>query len=783
MKKCLLFLFFLTQAASAAEDGACRAFMARYSQLSELSPQQGFAYGFDDSLHGPLHTVVTRRRAAGQPVPPLELLDDAKAAHRKASLDLDARSEWTRPGLHANAPSYGSAANPLRLEQLGQASAPVYLVEIDGVKKVFRPATSEHLPGALVSRPGAAPTNTGAARRTAAASIIDQAIGADVVPSSRVVRINGVLGTLSDLVSHPREVGVVQPQMYFAPGKQANWRNVQAMEFLVGDAFSHGHNQLRDANLHTWAIDFDQAFVPGVPRMLPKPKAVTEAVGQAGTEEWIRDREGKLVRAATAFPFGRALPETYSPEFVEGLRTYTPDRIRASLRDHLQPEEIEGVLFRREVLLADIEAKGPGGVLPQSGRFRPGTVMPAVEDAYPFKEIWPRANPLLSANVPVDEMRSSALALTGRARGNQVSAALKKLLEGLSPEEAKHFATEYLLQNSGLSAASAPLRAELIRDLGRSPHSTGRTIELLLDISRGAKLAADEETKSAAEAITEITKRIGSYPPRFEARVAAEDVRRSMLHEPIEKIDPMLPKTNVYRVKLRNGVRGILKPRMEDRPWTAGRFEPNRIAYSRELEAFDLIEKFLGNEAARKSGKSRIWIPETVEVSPVINGKAYGPSSFQAFAEGYMPLDDFIKQNPEVWRQLARSPEWKETKARIMFLDYAQGNVDRLGNKANTAHFLRKLNLANIMVPKDLARPADLKVALIDNAVGRPGIPSFTIDFAPKAEDIPEDLRKVLREFDFAAYEKNARRYLNNEGVQDTIRRIRELRTLVGIPN
>lgn len=782
MKKLLYFLCFFAPAAMAADPAplTCDALMAKLLRVDSLSPQAGFAYGFDDSVLGPLETVVNRRRQANLPVPNLELNPgDAKRAHRAWSAQQDLASGWERFANRPGIPTHGSAKDPLPLRQIGDPTAPVYLVEIEGKQKIFRPSKADQLVGTNVSPPNVPPTSTGAARRTVAASIIDDQLGADVVTPSVAAKVNGVVGSLSDYVPGGQAVGVVQPQMYFVPGKEANWRNVQGMEFLLGNNWSHGHNQLRDQNLHTWAIDFDQAFIPGVPRALPKPKSVVILDDAANdSAAWLKDREGKLAKGAQAFPFGSKLPEKYSREFVDGLRAYTPEKIRSTLGGHLRPDEIEGVIFRRELLLADADAKGAASLLPDSGKFRPRPIV--ARDSYPYADIWPDANPLLTAaGVSREELKAAALELAGIQRG-AIGPAAAKLIGKLSPADAKHFAMEYLLHISGKSASEAPLRAKLIEELGNSPRATGRTIEQLLEISRGATTAADGETKIAAEAITNITKRIGSYPPRFEGNIAVDNVRESLLHQPIETIDPMLPKTNVYRVKLKNGVRGILKPRMQDRPWEAGRFDPDRIAYTRELEAKHLLEKFMGNEASRKAGQSRIWIPETVEVSPVINGKAYGPSSFQAFAEGYMPLDDFIKQNPDVWRLLARSPEWKETKARIMVLDYAQGNLDRLQNKANTAHFLRKLNLANIMVPKDLKVPGDLKVALIDNAVGRPGIPSFTIDFAPKSEKIPEDLKQSLRDFDFAGYAASARQYLSPEGAEDTIRRVQELRELVG---
>lgn len=813
-------LLFLTRAALALElDRAC---ITRNLQLlfldQQLSGEVAALGGLDDSVMKPLSTVIERRRAAGQPTPELTWHPDGKKWYRNWSAEQTVQLNWSKNPALKNAPKYGSAKTPLTLTQVGHYDSPTYIVEIDQTKHIFRPADTREIPGAVIKDPETlarkgmgTPSSTTAARRTIAASALDEALFAKVVTRSRAVYVNGVPGSLSEFVYNGVEVGTGAASK-LNPKHEANWRNIQSIEFLTGNAYSHGENYLKDFHGVYHGIGYDQAFIPGVPRINDKtpPSFTRESLKDPS---WHASRQVDVDKYLDIYYFSRRLPEKYTPEFLGNLKKLDSPKLRTLLSSHLTPQEIEGVILRREIILADAESRGHLAIFqrpeipakqaaePKDLALTPSephkvfTSNPSLnlDGPYPYASFWPRENPFaraLASGQNEEELRG--LAFHALSRDSNLPTELRSLATryksgrqteltafGMPGDELSHSAAEFLLGAQDVPKKEAKVRKALLQLIGEHPRSDGRTIDLLLPISRGSRYADPAENGLATEAIQKITARVGNYPPRSAAPKARTDISDSLLHEPIESIERMGTVSNngTFLMKLKNGMQGVLKPRTGEGNFVGGTVvRADKVRFARESQAYRFVEDTLGNTRSRETGASRVFVPVTVETSPVHAGKAYGPSSVQFFADGFIPLADFKAVHPDLWKKIERSNQWIETKNRIQIMDYATGNLDRFQNMANRFRPYKRQNMNNIMVPRNLKDPKDLQVALIDNGIGRPGIPEFTMKYVPKARDFPPDLAKQIRNFDPVKFRRDYATSMSHDGIEDTVQRMANLK-------
>ena len=214
----------------------------------------------------------------------------------------------------------------------------------------------------------------------------------------------------------------------------------------------------------------------------------------------------------------------------------------------------------------------------------------------------------------------------------------------------------------------------------------------------------------------------------------------------------------------------IFKPRSGELSYSNGEGEiANLVQYTRDVQAFRYFQFWLDGERLWKGGQVRVRIPPVAEIVLSAGGKNYGAGSIQVFQEGYITLKEFMMKHPDRWETFRKSPEWAGIEADTRLIDYIEGNHDRLPN-----HVYSNGNYGNLMVPAEMATPADLRVILIDNGLGRPGLPYFNqSNLSPKNRVSPA-LRQAIFDFDAISFRRNETRNLSPDGIEDEIHRTSE---------
>lgn len=258
-----------------------------------------------------LRRVVVNRMRSTEP--PLQFISD------ETPIDVDFELFWNRKIEKASNsfPSYGTAQGPLPLSRVGSPmGSTVYRVQLkDGNIAYFRPLVAEGFRSSV-------------ARHTIAVAHVRQLLGLETVPRSGLVKVNGFIGVLSR--EAPGRIPA-KKYRYLKPFlNQRNLSDVEVFEFLVGNADAHNRNFNIDRNRTIQVFDHDMTFVKGV---LP------------------------LLNLSNV-PFGRTLPKKYRREVINKLHALTPKKLRKELSMHLNSQEIEGVLLRREVILEDVAIRG-----------------------------------------------------------------------------------------------------------------------------------------------------------------------------------------------------------------------------------------------------------------------------------------------------------------------------------------------------------------------------------------------------------------------------------------
>lgn len=265
----------------------------------------------------PTKAVIERYRAAGRE-PPVVGHDDRLAAPanlQRAQLGRAWQEELNQKGgPFVNTPVVELLAPELKAADTGYSGQVFQYRAAPGgpIQGYFRPASGH------------------AARLTYAASGINEMMGLDTVPRSRLARINGQLGVLSDPA--PGRLGYAS----LSAAQAASRSDAEAFEFLIGNADAHGKNFNYDPlTKKIQVFDHDGAFSnsPAMP-------------------------------ISRQYPMGFSLPDHYSPEFLRAIQDPQFEaQVRARFGAHLTPAEMDALLFRREVILEDLREKGPAARL------------------------------------------------------------------------------------------------------------------------------------------------------------------------------------------------------------------------------------------------------------------------------------------------------------------------------------------------------------------------------------------------------------------------------------
>lgn len=241
--------------------------------------------------------------------------EDENDAHATSKIQLT----WFQKSDPENAPIViGSVKNniPLRRTNRGGSSGVQYL-------------TVRHR--RYYFRGDGLGNNGSAARKTLAASHFNDLLNLAIVPSSWKAIVNGEPGVLSSAALG--KVRVFVPEVLPGRAVEPNLVDVIAFEFLVGNLDLHtgnfayrGYGFLRSLLLEVF--DHDHAFTIG-------PMAFLK-------DKWF---------GTTTLPF------TYTENFINHLKRLTPEVIVLEFSPLLTPAEIDGVLFRRALILRDFELR------------------------------------------------------------------------------------------------------------------------------------------------------------------------------------------------------------------------------------------------------------------------------------------------------------------------------------------------------------------------------------------------------------------------------------------
>jgi hypothetical protein len=170
---------------------------------------------------------------------------------------------------------------------------------------------------------------TGALRKTLAASRLNEALGIQSVPQARQVRLARLTSLLSPVQLAIESDWSPGESLFYLPGlvlTQAQRSESEAFEFLVGNADVVERNMTYDSNAGVFVFDHNFAFIPG------------------------------FVPSHSNLLWGYSLPHCYTPTFVAGLRSLTPQKIVELLAPLLSYQELLWVMFRREILVKHLES-------------------------------------------------------------------------------------------------------------------------------------------------------------------------------------------------------------------------------------------------------------------------------------------------------------------------------------------------------------------------------------------------------------------------------------------
>jgi|GEM_PF-4694530 len=168
-------------------------------------------------------------------------------------------------------------------------------------------------------------------RLTLAAADLNEALGLTTVPRARLVRVRTPQGSVLDGVRSEIAPGVPDARLRTNPHAllrellPSQAADIAAFEYLVGNLDVHaGLNMHVDKRGRAQVFDHGLAF-------------------------W-----GDLNAVSKTSPIGTTLPESgYTSTFLNALDSLVPDHLRKKFGDVLCKEEIDALIFRRAMILAD----------------------------------------------------------------------------------------------------------------------------------------------------------------------------------------------------------------------------------------------------------------------------------------------------------------------------------------------------------------------------------------------------------------------------------------------
>jgi hypothetical protein len=324
----------------------CPELLALLGQRDQFSDQP--------ALNAAANAVIRERLAAKKAVPKLGGLPPADTVQLENFYDLIKVKE-----------RFGTAESPLPTRDASLSGAKVEVTTNSGLVFI-RPANSKYLEefnyaiksvreapaydavvqevdtpkGPRYFRPMAGEHGSSKAGRTLAAYVVDQSLKVDTVPVSKWAEVNGRLGTISDVAQGRAPVLGMKELIAQGQVDLVSAYNCMAAEFLRGNVDGSKRNTRIDSKGVMRVFDHDFAFSTGLSPI-----------------------KSHVIEHPSDILVGVDLPDFYTKEFAKNLEQWTPQKIRKKLGYFITDAEIEGVIFRREILLKDMQLR-PQSILP-----------------------------------------------------------------------------------------------------------------------------------------------------------------------------------------------------------------------------------------------------------------------------------------------------------------------------------------------------------------------------------------------------------------------------------
>ena len=296
-----------------------------------------------------------------------------------------------------------------------------------------------------------------------------------------------------------------------------------------------------------------------------------------------------------------------------------------------------------------------------------------------------------------------------------------------------------------------------------------KALDLLLPIARGVTLTTPMDLIFANKAI----QRLSLLEEYSKISNTHQNVSQDLFSN--AKIISVSPLGGGYNttllVKFENGLKAIFKPLLGQNNLGDRNNWSSNVAFVREVSAVAIIEKYLGNKKSRQLGYSQIITPNTIETILVHNDKSYGLGSLQMFLPEFETLTSIKNKSLFDSDRILNSTHWKSQESRIRIFDFVLGNPDRLPNPGYRDLNFAQANYSNIMIANN-KREELIQIALIDNAMGRPGPVEMSSHYLPSADQIPNDLRFAIFNFNAKEFREEMYNILPKQGIEDLITRV-----------
>lgn len=233
--------------------------------------------------------------------------------------------DWATAVPREGLARFGSAEAPVKLEPVPRHEG-TQRMTVDGREYFVRDPTQAR------------------GRSRFVASDMNEFMGLSTVPRSRFALVNGELRLVSEA----------------SPGSPADSRGNAGRTLMAEVA---GGRLRRDALYDAWGFEFLVSQTDGT--------SANYHITPDGRLE-VFDHDLALFLALPAYDrtvlgtslLGRSVPPRYTARFLEGLRRLTPEAVRERWGRFLSDNEVRGILFRRDILLADAARRGPAALLP-----------------------------------------------------------------------------------------------------------------------------------------------------------------------------------------------------------------------------------------------------------------------------------------------------------------------------------------------------------------------------------------------------------------------------------